>query len=495
MFLRRICLSSLLTACLLIFFLAPVTFHRRALALSTDPITITSQTNSVHFPNSITFNVNASDRTSTIVSATFVVNIHSFEGTEAHKIPITTPLHIVSLRWQEDTSGSKFIPPGTMVYYHWEFADKAGGTYVEPQQALTTVDTRFPWQHLTSGLLQVNWYNRSQDFGQAILSQASMSIDNISKTLGGGLLHPINLWVYETDLDFHGSLAPGSYEWVGGVAFPTLEEASIVVTGMNDHTLIRDMPHELTHLIFHQLIQYGAAGNNYPPTWFDEGLAVYNQAFHEPDMKNRFDQALATHSLLRLSEISDGFPSDANQAYLAYAQSWNLLTYMYNTFHQGRMAQLIRQMNDPELDFDTDLVKALGIDEIHLENQWRLSLQQPGVPLPTSITPTPQVVFHRSQTANSSDDRSWVLIALGGVLVLVSLVGFVLLFASITRRKQPVAQKTPVGQQHGQNGQSSQENPSIYVQPWMSAQPTGEPAPFQGQEYSSLPPRRQVPQE
>ena len=126
---------------------------------------------------------------------------------------------------------------------------------------------------------------------EAILSQASMSIDNISKTLGAGLLHPINLWVYETDLDFHGSLAPGSYEWVGGVAFPTLEEASIVATGMNDYTLIRDMPHELTHLIFHQLIQYGAAGNNYPPTWFDEGLAVYNQAFREPDMKNRFDQA------------------------------------------------------------------------------------------------------------------------------------------------------------------------------------------------------------
>ena len=77
MFLRRICLLSLLSACLLIFFLAPATFHRRALALSTDAITITSQTNSVNFPNSITFNVNASDRTSTIVSATFVVNIHS----------------------------------------------------------------------------------------------------------------------------------------------------------------------------------------------------------------------------------------------------------------------------------------------------------------------------------------------------------------------------------------------------------------------------------
>ena len=80
-----------------------------------------------------------------------------------------------------------------------------------------------------------------------------------------------------SDQDFHGSLAPGSYEWVGGEALPLLHEASIVVIDYSDHTLRRDMPHELTHLVFHELIAQGIT----PPTWFDEGLAVYNQDYRE----------------------------------------------------------------------------------------------------------------------------------------------------------------------------------------------------------------------
>ena len=150
------------------------------------------------------------------------------------------------------------------------------------------------------------------------------------------MLHPLNLWVYETADDFHGALAPNSYEWVGGIAFPTLSEAFISVSGSSDTTLIRDMPHELTHLVFHQLIAQGILA----PTWFDEGLAVYNQQYHEPEMAARLDEALASHTLLRLSNISFSFPADANAAYLAYAQSWNMIGYMYNTFGQPKMARL-----------------------------------------------------------------------------------------------------------------------------------------------------------
>ena len=93
------------------------------------------------------------------------------------------------------------------------------------------------------------------------------------------------------------------------------------------------MPHELTHLVFHELIAQGITA----PTWFDEGLAVYNQIFREGQLKARFEKALASHSLLRLSDISTSFPANADQAYLAYAQSYNLLDYMYNTFGISKM--------------------------------------------------------------------------------------------------------------------------------------------------------------
>lgn len=507
MSLRRFLLVLLLMFSLLTLFFASLATPRQAQAFSfhaSDAITITSQSYVVHFPNSIVFNVTASDANSTFVDASITVNIHT-AGAESHPRPVSGTQRTLQLSYTQDMTGNNFLPPGSTVYYFWRFSDKAGDTFVEPMQQLTTVDTRFNWQHLTRGQLQVNWYNRPLAFGQAILDKASTEIQNTSNLLGGGLVDPVNLWVYQTDTDFHGSLPPGTYEWVGGIAFPSLDEASIVVSGFFDQTLTRDMPHELTHLIFHQLIKNGESSGVYAPTWFDEGMAVYNQGYHEPDMQFRLNQALAAHKLLRLTDISDGFPSDADQAYLAYAQSWNLIGYMFKTFGQAKMDALIKDMDNPQNDFGQDLTLALGLDELHLENQWRLSLNQPGI-LPTDqLTPTPQVTPKPSAQVNSSsDDRSWVLIAFGGILVVVSLGGLLALLVVANRRRRQPALVTPAS-----SGQpASYQDPAIYMRASMysgsgpaPSQPPAAPAgeyiefqpPAQGQSYPA--PWRQYPQE
>ncbi|HEV2581587.1 MAG TPA: peptidase MA family metallohydrolase, partial [Ktedonobacteraceae bacterium] len=354
--------------------------------------------------------------------------------------------------------------------------DAAGTTYIQPQQQLTTIDTRFTWQHLNRGLLQVNWYDRPQDFGQVILNSASSSIDRISGNLGGGLQSSINLWVYATDQDFQGSLPPGSYEWVGGIAFPELSEASIVVASIYDTTLSRDMPHELTHLVFHQLIGLQTS----VPTWFDEGMAVFNQQFHEQAMIDRFNRALDTHSLLRLDNISFGFPADSDQAYLAYAQSWNLVQYMYTTFGQPKMIQFIKDLSSLSLDFNQAMLAALGIDPIHLENRWRLHLNQPGIALPPGeATPTPQITARPTSHPNgtgsaSGDDRSWALILLGGALVLVALVGLIVLLVSLAARRKSAGTSPATNARPYSNGIPVPPfDPSIYARDSMYMRPSG----------------------
>src|SRR5258706_247623 len=144
----------------------------------------------------------------------------------------------------------------------------------------------FSSQHLAQGQLQVNWYNRPTGFGQIVMTNANTSLARITDNLGGGLLHPVNLWIYQNDTDFRGSLPPSTHEWVGGIAFPSLQEAFVVVQDSNADTLRRDMPHEMTHLVFHQRIEKGISA----PTWFDEGLAVYNQQYHEPEMAFRLKE-------------------------------------------------------------------------------------------------------------------------------------------------------------------------------------------------------------
>ena len=500
MLLRRFYISLFIALGLFTFFLSPIATSGHASGLAyTNPITVTARTYTVHFPAYIDLKVSASDPVSTITRASIVIDFSVSGAQEEHPISLNKPGNSISVSWREDTTGRNFIPPGTQVDYFWEFWDSAGNTLTDTQQQFSTVDTRFSWQHLTRGMLQVNWYDRTQDFGQNILDKANSSVQRISTTLGGGLLHPINLWVYATVQDFHGSLAPGSYEWVGGEALPTLHEASIVAVSTTDSTLVRDMPHELTHLIFHQLIANGIIA----PTWLDEGLAVYNQDFREGEMTARLNKALASQSLLRLSNISGGFPASADQAYLAYAQSWNLITYMYRTFGQPRLAHLIKLMGDSQTDFDQDLQQALGVDELHLENQWRIHLGQPAVLTSNQITPTPQATIQVKQTQNGSTNYTtfWLLIGLGVLLVLISLIGLILLViysAKNNKVMKDMAQAPAAAnwQQGNQTFTYQYPDPSTYMHTSMYAQSPSQPvSPYQGQEYSSIVPDKQVPQE
>ncbi|GAC1427562.1 MAG: hypothetical protein NVS4B1_01580 [Ktedonobacteraceae bacterium] len=416
--------------------LSPVLFISHAF-MATRSITITSQTAIETFPKGIDFQVSVQDNVGMITGATLVLSSKKPRYLQVQRVvPVSIPQQTLTLHWHEDTtSSSSFIYPGTTVNYNWQFYDKTTQAYTQgPQDTLTVIDTRFDWQHLTQGQVQVNWYGQSAEFGQVVLSHALNNIKLISDNLGGTLLHPIGLWVYQTPEDFRGSLAPGVHEWVGGIAFPSLNEASIVVDSPNADTLIRDMPHELTHLVFHQLIAQGI----FAPLWFDEGMAVYNQTYQEPDMRQSFKLALTTHTLLRLNTISYTFPADANAAYLAYAQSSNLIGYMYTTFGQAKMAKLITLMNEATSEFDSDMQQALGEDQIHLENQWRIQLNQSAVLTPIDIArPTPQLSHGPlPHPVVGSDVSTPLLLFAGLLLIFLPIAGLSGFFVLQRRRRQ-----------------------------------------------------------
>ncbi|HEY6285176.1 MAG TPA: peptidase MA family metallohydrolase [Ktedonobacteraceae bacterium] len=501
MLLRRFYISLfialVIVTCLLSHLISPGVVH--GLTFSTNPISVTSRTYSEDFPYYIDLKASVTDTAGTINQASIVLTFSAGGESETHSVPLSKTGNALVVSWREDTSHGHFIPPGVQVYYQWEFWDNANNTFTDAQQQFTMIDTRFNWQHLKQGMLQVNWYNRPLDFGQFVLEKASANIQNISDTLGGSLNQPINLWIYASDQEFHGSLAPGSYEWVGGEALPLLHEASIVILDTNDYTLVRDMPHELTHLVFHQLIAQGITA----PTWFDEGLAVYNQTFREPELNARWEKALASQSLLRLSQISDNFPANADQAYLAYAQSYNLLDYMYQTFGKPKMVLIIKLMNNPQTTFDQDLKQALGVDELHLENQWRLSYGQSAVLTTNGVTPTPQPVIQVKQAQNISTNYTtfWLLIGLGIFLVFVSLISLIALIMYSLRHNKALKEQAnvpiPANWQNGNQAYTYQyPDPSTYMQTSMYTQPSSQPvSPYQGSEYPIHIPGEQAPQE
>ncbi|GHO88936.1 peptidase MA family metallohydrolase [Dictyobacter formicarum] len=400
-------------------------------AVTAEPITVNSETTTLDFPKSMDFQLDAQDNANQIEIATLFIDFNYTQLTEAH--PVTqTPGNHLQFQWHETFDEQHFMPVGTIIKYSWEISDVNGHSYKTPPKTVQITDTRFQWQHLSQGLYQVNWYDHPTSFGQIVLTQTTSSLKRIYTNLGTQLRQPINLWVYETSDDFHSSLPPDSAEWVGGVAFFPLNQASVVIKGPDDLTLSRDLPHELTHLVLHQTAQVMV------PTWFDEGLAVYNQTYHEGDMQNQFKYQLSRHSLISLQDIDRSFPRDAQKAYQAYAQSWQLVDYMYKTFGLKKMATLIQSTHRSDQPFDTDLQQALGVDSDHLENQWHLHLNQPA-----TLSGTEQVQQKTNQSIDSKpaatvDPTDTYLTVAGSLLIIVPVISGVLLlfYLLYSRRKR-----------------------------------------------------------
>ncbi|MDQ2906513.1 MAG: peptidase MA family metallohydrolase [Ktedonobacteraceae bacterium] len=480
---RSVCL--LIAVCFCTSFLSFTVLNQPASASATsDPITITSQTATVSFPKRIDFQMSASDSSAAITQATLFIMFEN-GGYQQRTVTITSG-RTVAAHWLEGTGGDNFHNPGTAVSYYWDLQDSAQHVHTDQPHHFTLIDTRFTWRHLAQGLLQVNWYNHPTSFGQVLLSKANSSLTHISQILGSGLKRSITLWIYASPADFQGSLPPGSYEWVGGIAFPQDNTAFISVESTDDVTLVRDMPHEMTHLLFHQITSQGI----FAPRWFDEGLAVYNQIFHEPDMGFRFQRALNGQALLLLDNIAQEFPANADQAYLAYAESWKLLDYMYTTFGRAKMNRLISAINNPQTDFNQDMQQTLGEDQHHLENQWHIALHQPPTLTPQEmVTPTAQPALQvQPRMPAVTDNTTPIFTVLGIVLILGALGGIVIIFSVSSRRRQKewaveaasqIIASSMADPARGQPGsQAPYTHPAAYMPP---SQWSGPPPPAPGQ--------------
>ncbi len=413
---------------------------------ASNPFTVTARSQTVHFPDYIDINLTVRDGVSSITQATIVVSyiINATDGDEqtvTHAVltPANHAGQLVVLRDREDTTSNSFVTPGTSIQYHWELQDQAGHTLTDESQQFVTVDTRFPWHHLAQGMLEVNWYNQPDSFGQAVLRQASENLAHITKTLGSGPTTPLRLWLYADHADFAGAIGPSSYEWVGGEAYPSMGQAFFVIADDQDIALVRDMPHEMTHLVFAQIESRAL----FIPSWFNEGLAVYNQLYHEPAMAAALQQALTNHTLLPLDQINGSFPADADEAYLAYAQSWNLVEYMYQTYGTEKMATFLKTLNSPLIDFDGAAKQALGIDVAHLERQWRIHLNQPPTP-DTANSSSPAAPGQRPESLSALSTISTFLV-IGSIVCIVGIiVGIALVLVTMRQRKRRMVHPYPL---------------------------------------------------
>ena len=130
--------------------------------------------------------------------------------------------------------------------------------------------------------------------------------------------------------------------------------------------------HELTHILLHQRI-----GDPYLPKWLDEGIAQWASGGISDIMrtgdKDLLQQAVLSHRVLSLTEISSNFPGSPNGLSLAYEESKSFTEFIVKYYGEARLHLLLQGLVKQD-SIEQAINSNYGVSLDVLEQEWKKSL-------------------------------------------------------------------------------------------------------------------------
>ncbi|MBI3914472.1 MAG: hypothetical protein HY327_09870 [Chloroflexi bacterium] len=289
-----------------------------------------------------------------------------------------------------------YVPPGVSGQFWWMLQDDAGNQLQTPKQNFRVEDSAQTWQKLANNKLAFYWYAGGDGFGRGLFDRAVEAISYLEKDTGVTVDQQVQIWIYGNRADFFRALGPGARDWTGGRALP---EYGIILINVEPGALEwgkAATAHELTHIIIHERIR-GPLGSISMPQWMDEGLAVYYETIPnklDGQFSGPLKRAIDSNTLLSLRSISGNFPSNGNDASLAYGEGFSVVDFIIRRYGASKLAQLLQAFKAGG-DFDDIFKQVLNVDTDGLENLWRKDIgAKPREVAPrVRVAPSPMPTF------------------------------------------------------------------------------------------------------
>ncbi len=339
------------------------------------------------FPNKLTFRLSlSSTKQIREIKLLYRTNGASCQSSVARQTIEFTPAASVAVEWEWDFTRAGVLPPGAEIYWQWQITDSDGDTQVTDEQSYLVNDPRHTWNLLTSGQVNLQWYDGNASFGRSLVNIASQSLDRLAKDAGVRPTGQIWITIYPTveelqEVDIHSS------EWAGGLAY-TEYNSSIIAIGSDELTWASSViPHEVAHLVTESVI-FNCKGV-WLPTWLGEGLSMYAEGPIDQIYIDMVTSALEKSELPPLRRLDSGFSSISSEASLSYGHSGMVVTYMIDKYGAQKMADLLEAVKSGQVT-NKALQGVYGKDTDAMEAEWRISLgfdPQP-TPVPTSSSKT-----------------------------------------------------------------------------------------------------------
>jgi hypothetical protein len=342
-------------------------------------LAIISQLVVSHFPDDLTFTVRARSDAGDIVDAALFYQV-GWDPAETVALPEPfTPAAEVTLTHVWNTRGDT-VPPFIEITYYWRISDSAGRTYTTSPVHTEYTDDTHAWQSSGNERVIVYWYDRADDFGEALFEAAAEGYDHVASITGVTTTRPARVVIYNEQRDFCAFYAPNScQDWIGGQTFSGLT----VQWGTDRDWFAKSVvPHELAHIFYNEVFRDTWVR---VPTWFNEGIAVYNERRDHADDMHLVLEAAANDDLIPLRHMGTQASGQAHgDIHFWYLEAYSLVAFIADVYGEQKLGEVILTLakNHP---VEETLQLALDMDLIEFEMAWREWLGYPVDSIPTPV--------------------------------------------------------------------------------------------------------------
>jgi len=265
--------------------------------------------------------------------------------------------------WEMKKTGS--LPPGARVWWQWRITDEEDRTCVTPRQTIVFEDTRYQWSVETAQDLDIYWYSLGASLVKELTEGVESRLARVELEVDIPNERKPKVFVYPDSEELRSAVL-FTQEWTGALAFWDYNIILIPVRSGNLEWAKRTLAHEITHLLVREAT-FGPFGDI--PTWLNEGLAQYAEGEMEEYQSQILDEAIKENTLLSVRSLGSSFPTDPDQAYLAYAQSLSLVSFLIDNYDWAKMRELLAIFKEGST-YDNALIEVYGFDTIGLEERW-----------------------------------------------------------------------------------------------------------------------------
>ena len=272
-----------------------------------------------------------------------------------------------SLFWKTNT-GSKYVPPGTIIEYSFSISDESGNTFDSENKYLVYSDTRFEWQEVEFGTISVAYHGPVKSRAEDLLNAMNQTLYAMEPIFGDVQGDPIRVTMYNNVAEMMGALPPSSSTIrseliTEGQAYPDIGTVLVLGGGRLSRGTAS---HEVTHILVHRA---GDSVFSSIPSWLNEGLAEFGNVSPSFSYDVALDFAVHADRLMPITSMRNR-PGNPEDVIIFYGSASSIVEFMIYKFGPDKMFNLLTEHKSGR-NLDDSIQFVYGISKLELENGWR----------------------------------------------------------------------------------------------------------------------------